>query len=212
MSIFVVIPAYNEEETIYQVIKEVIIEFSNVIVVNDCSIDKTENLALKAGAEVINLKKNYGYDFAIEQGIKYALEKGASTIITLDADGQHPVGDLKKMVNILEQGQYQIVIGIRDNLPRFSERVFSFLTRLFFGVEDITCGMKCYSSEICRRYGFGSTHNSIGTFLTIKVLKSKGKFKKYKIPTKKRINNSRFGMNIKTELKIYNALLKSIFY
>ena len=97
-------------------------------------------------------------------------------------------------------------------MPRFSEKVFSYLTRLFFGVEDITCGMKCYSSEICRRHGFGAKYNSVGTFLTIKVLKSKGKFAKYKIPTQKRLNNSRFGMDLKTELKIYKALLRSLFY
>ena len=88
MSIFVVIPAYNEEETIYEVIKEVILEISNVIVINDCSIDNTEKLALKAGAQVINLEKNYGYDFAIEQGIKQALKMFESGASIIDVGGE----------------------------------------------------------------------------------------------------------------------------
>ena len=82
MSSFLVIPAFNEEETITEIIKDSLNVINDVVVVNDCSIDNTGYLALSAGANVINLDKNKGYDHALEEGIKFAIDKGAFGVPT----------------------------------------------------------------------------------------------------------------------------------
>ena len=207
---YLVIPAFNEEETISQVIKECLNEIKNIVVVNDCSTDNTSHLAIKAGAKVLNLEKNKGYDYALEKGIYYAIDKGAQYILTMDADGQHPIKSIKPMISFLENNNYELVIGVRDKLPRLSEKIFSFYTRLFFGLEDITCGMKCYKSKLIQKYGFKGEYKSIGTYLSIKAIKNSEKYKKFFIPTIPRENKSRFGMNVKTELIIIYALIRSI--
>ena len=209
---FVVIPAYNEEESIQFVINTVKKHIENIIVVDDNSSDKTAVLAKKSGAEVLQQVANQGYDAAIEKGIKYAIKKNATAIITMDADGQHPVSLINRMLDYIENENYEIVIGVRNNLPRLSEKIFALYGRLFFGVNDMTCGMKAYSSNLIIKYGFGSKHKSIGTYLSIKALKMKARYKKVKIPINKRQDQSRFGTSIKSELSILLALVKSIFY
>ncbi len=212
MKRFVVIPAYNEEKSIQFVIKKIKDHIANIIVVDDNSCDKTAILAAEAGADVLHLNANLGYDAALEKGIQYALKKGAKAILTMDADGQHPVSLINEMLDYIENENYQIVIGVRANLPRFSERVFAIYGGLFFGLKDVTCGMKCYSSKLIMKYGFGSKHKSIGTYLTIKALKMKERHKKIKVDVKKRQDDSRFGSNISSECSILIALIKSIFY
>ena len=212
MAVFIVIPAFNEQDTIESVIKSAFKYVENIIVVNDCSTDNTELLSVSAGAKVLNLKKNKGYDYALEEGINFALINGATSVLTLDADGQHPASSIKPMINLLYKENYDLIIGIRKNIPRFSEKFFALFTNIFFGVEDITCGMKCYRAELLKKYGFGSRHKSIGTYLTLKVLKNALKFKKYYIPIENRKDNSRIGMNIYAEFDIILAIIKSIFY
>tara|TARA_Y100000589_G_scaffold293374_2_gene298308 strand:+ start:1185 stop:1823 length:639 start_codon:yes stop_codon:yes gene_type:complete len=209
---FVVIPAFNEQDTIENVVKTASNHVQNIIVVNDCSTDNTEKLSLSAGAKVISLKKNKGYDFALEEGINFALINGATSILTLDADGQHPESSIKPMINLINNENYDLVIGIRNEIPRLSEKIFAFFTNIIFGVEDITCGMKCYRAELLKKYGFGSKHKSLGTYLSLKVLKKSLKYKKFYIPVKRREDRSRIGMNIYAEFDIIWVMIKSIFY
>ncbi len=212
MKPYIVIPAFNEQDTIKNVIEEAKLYVDNVLVVDDFSQDKTALLAKECGAEVLKITKNCGYDESIEAGIKYALDMGASSILTLDADGQHPLHFIPKMVKHVESKEFELVIAIRTILPRPSEKLFSYVTYRLFGIEDITCGMKCYSKQICKEYGFGSKYKSVGTYLTIKALKHSLPCKKIYIPIKPRLNSSRFGMNIKSEITIIKALLTSFFY
>lgn len=212
MTSFLVIPAFNEEETITEIIRNSLKVIENIVVVNDCSSDNTGFLALNAGANVINLNKNKGYDYALEKGIKFAIDNGAKYILTFDADGQHPINLIKPMINLLIYENYEMVVGVRNNLPRLSEKIFSIYTKLFFGLEDITCGMKCYKSELIEKYGFGAKYKTIGTYLCMKAIKNSEKYKKFKISTKNRKNKSRFGTNLKTEFIILSALFKSIIF
>ena len=71
--------------------------------------------------------KNLGYDSSLELGFSYAITKGATSILTVDADGQHPPDLVPKMISLIEDEKYEFVIGVRNNLPRFSEKLFSFL-------------------------------------------------------------------------------------
>jgi glycosyltransferase involved in cell wall biosynthesis len=111
----IIIPAYNEESNIGKVlagIRDKNID-ADVLVVNDGSIDRTEEIALSENAKVISLPYNLGYGSALQTGFKYAVSKGYDYIIQFDGDGQHDPENIKAIMNELLTGDADIVIGSR---------------------------------------------------------------------------------------------------
>ena len=200
----IIIPAFNEEFTIYNQVKSVK-RYGDVIVVNDGSTDHTENEALKAGAIVVNHNLNMGYDRALNSGFFKANQLGCKIIITFDADGQHDAKIVKKFITLLQDG-YDVVIGVRDKFQRVSEYIFSWVAKLKWGIKDPLCGLKGYNVEVYRRFGYFSTYDSIGTELCISSYKSG--FKIFQTPIKiyERSDNSRIGNKVYANIKILYAL------
>lgn len=112
-NIFVIVPAYNESTTIGPVVQELLSFGYTPVVVDDGSSDNVE-AALK-GMTVYLLRHpvNLGQGAALQTGILYACSKGASHIITFDADGQHDVNDIKKLIEALTRNDLDIVLGSR---------------------------------------------------------------------------------------------------
>lgn len=111
--IFVVIPAYNEEQVIQQVIEEVKQYTKNIIVVDDCSLDATYKKALNTGVAVLKHLINRGQGASLQTGIDYALVEGADIIVTFDADGQHSAHEIQEMVAPILEGKCNMTIGSR---------------------------------------------------------------------------------------------------
>jgi len=108
-----VIPAYNEEKTIYWVVQKTKKYVDRVIVVDDCSTDDTGRLAKRAGARVVRHARNSGLGSSIRTGLKAAMKTKADIVITLDGDGQHNPEDIKKFISAINNG-YDFVLGERD--------------------------------------------------------------------------------------------------
>lgn len=115
MKIMVVIPAYNEEKNIYNVVRSVKNCGLNVdvIVVNDGSKDNTSSEAKRAGAKVIDLPQNVGIGGAVQTGYIYALYNNYDIVVQIDGDGQHDPKDLTKLIAVLEKNEADMVIGSR---------------------------------------------------------------------------------------------------
>ena len=165
----IVIPAFNEENTIESVIKSVK-PYGKAIVVNDGSIDKTSEIAEKSGALVVNHNTNQGYDAALNSGIKKAVEEKFNAVITFDADGQHSADLLTLFIQELKNGT-QLVLGIRPNNQRFSEWVFRVYAKYRFNWLDPLCGMKGYSASLINEIDNITTYESIGTELALRSIK-----------------------------------------
>ena len=209
---FVVIPAFNEDSTIEEVINSAKKYVENIIVVDDASLDNTYELSVKCGATVLKSLVNQGYDSSLECGFSHAIKQGATSILTIDADGQHPIDLIPKMINLVENENYEFVIGIRSNLPRFSEKLFSFFTKIRFSINDITCGMKCYKANIFMKYGFKKNYNSIGTYLALNALKNNHRLTEMRINVQPRLDKSRYGVTLLSELNIIYAIFRSFPY
>ena len=209
---FVVIPAFNEDSTIEEVINSAKKYVENIIVVDDASLDNTNELSVKCGAIVLKSPVNLGYDSSLEFGFSHAIKQGATSIITIDADGQHPIDLIPKMIDLVENENYEFVIGIRSNLPRFSEKLFSFFTKIRFSINDITCGMKCYKASLFKKYGFKKKYDSIGTYLALNALKNNHRSTDIFINIEPRLDNSRYGVSLLSELNIMYAILRSFPY
>lgn len=112
--VWIVIPAFNEATVIADVIADVRTTFDHVVVVDDGSADQTATAALNAGAHVVRHPVNLGQGAAIQTGVEYARSRpGGRLFATFDADGQHQVHDLARMVRRMTAGGVDVVVGSR---------------------------------------------------------------------------------------------------
>ncbi|RLI08586.1 glycosyltransferase family 2 protein [Candidatus Bathyarchaeota archaeon] len=158
----VVIPAFNEEDSIYEVVKKAlgVGPGIKVIVVDDGSTDMTAELAEKAGAQVIRHSRNVGQWEALRTGFREALRQGFSIVISMDGDGQHDPKDIPSLVEPIASRSADLVIGSRMMggrtymLPyryagiRFFSLVLSFLTGS--RLTDVLSGFRAYRSGLLK--------------------------------------------------------------
>ena len=97
-SVFVIIPAYNENVVLRTVIEELLTLQINIVVVDDGSAEHLYSLLKQLPVYVLRHRINLGQGAAIQTGIEFALSKKADIIVTFDADGQHTAGDIEKTV------------------------------------------------------------------------------------------------------------------
>jgi glycosyltransferase involved in cell wall biosynthesis len=113
--LLVIIPAWNEEETLPGVIAEVrrFVPQADILVVNDCSRDRTSALAHADGVAVLDLAVNLGVGGAMRAGYKYAAAHGYAYSVQLDADGQHDPSEIPELLAAARAEGADIVIGAR---------------------------------------------------------------------------------------------------
>ena len=119
--VWIVVPAFNEASVIADVVSDVRSVFDNVVCVDDGSRDDTADRAWQAGAYVVRHPVNLGQGAAIQTGIEFArTQPGAAVFATFDADGQHRVQDLTRMIERLDTEDLDIVVGTRfaDSAPK----------------------------------------------------------------------------------------------
>lgn len=161
MKTMIVIPAYNEGKSIYNVINS--IKNSgvsvDVLVVNDGSRDETSDESKRAGGMVIDLPLNLGIGGAVQTGYIYAQRNGYDCVVQIDGDGQHDPKDLPKLLSIIENGQADMAIGSRflektEYKPPFFRKAgivyFSKLVSLLTGqpVTDTTSGYRAVNKKV----------------------------------------------------------------
>jgi glycosyltransferase involved in cell wall biosynthesis len=178
-SISIIIPAYNEEKRLPATLAAVRAylasnrqDFSEIIVVNDGSRDRTAEVAKAAGARVLENPGNRGKGYSVKHGV---LEAEGDWILVTDADLSAPIGELDKLRSAVEREQAQVAIGSRavdrslvgvhqPFVREMSGRCFNLLMRLITGLpfHDTQCGFKLFergaAREIFKRQlldGFG---------------------------------------------------------
>ena len=207
--IAVIIPAYNEAASIGEVVRK-ILPLARPVVVDDASMDETAAMASNAGAMLLRNEKNGGYDKALCLGFKEAEKQGFDFAITMDADGQHDPALIGKYVALLEENA-DLVVGIRPQTPRISEKLFALTTRLLYGIRDPLCGMKGYRLSLYKDAGRFDSYGSTGTELTLFAAKNGYTIKQIPIPIYERNGKTRFGKSLRAEWKIIRSLLLSFF-
>ncbi|MEM5821120.1 MAG: glycosyltransferase family 2 protein [Candidatus Aenigmatarchaeota archaeon] len=157
--IVAIVPAYNEEKTISEVVKRLKEQNFEVIVIDDCSKDKTYEKAKEAGAVVIRHEKNMGKGFGLRSGIEYAIKNfpNAKYLLFIDADLQHMPEEAPRLIKKLEEG-YDLAKGYRSwkNVPfrhKIGNYLWNFLFYLFFGlyVKDLGNGYMAMKVEVAKK-------------------------------------------------------------
>ena len=113
MKITIGIPAFNEEEKLPEILKELKNITDSIIVCDDGSTDKTSTIAEKLGAKVIKHEKNLGYGSAIKSIFEMTSGMDTDVLVTFDADGQHRIEDINRVLHPITNGDADVVIGSR---------------------------------------------------------------------------------------------------
>jgi len=156
-TVYVVIPAYNESETVADVVRSLPATVHghtvSAVVVSDGSRDDTHTVAKQADCTVVEHPINQGQGGALKTGFRIALDNQADIVVTMDADGQHPVGELSEITRPIVDGDADYVVGSRylgenrsgnSATRKFGIRVFTWLINLLTnaGVTDCTNGYR----------------------------------------------------------------------
>lgn len=112
-NVLALIPAYNEEERVANVITTAC-EYLPVLVVDDGSKDETSAVAAEAGAKVLVQTPNQGKGAALLRGFRHALDEGYDAVVTLDADGQHDPHEIPLFLEAFRLRKADLIIGARD--------------------------------------------------------------------------------------------------
>jgi len=193
MKITVGIPAYNEEKNIAKIIVGLKKIADQIIVCDDGSTDLTSRIAESLGVTVIKHPKNVGYGSAIRSIFLKAREINAECLVTIDADGQHRVEDVNKVINQISNGESDIVIGSRfldesgKEVPNYRKVGIKVITKLTNAtikkqLTDSQSGFRAYSKKVLNELDLSELGMGISTEILIKA--SSKNFRISEVPIK----------------------------
>lgn len=198
------IPAFNEKTTISAVVRSLVPKF-HVVVVDDGSTDGTGELAASAGADVVWMLKNRGYDRALEAGLDRALNRKADRIYAFDADAQFDPSTLAEFRSRLIEGA-DFVIGVRPSQPRVAESWFSAVSTYLWGVRDPLCGLKAFRGPALVALMPFPRLSTVAAFFAFRARLLDLRIEQVEISIRKRQGESRFGQGLLPNLRITLAL------
>ena len=160
-NVYIVIPAYNEEDSIGDVVSSLRGAWRNIVVIDDGSADMTAARARAAGAIVLRHPINRGQGAALQTGITWSLARGASCIVTFDSDGQHLASDIDRLLAPILSGEADVVLGSRflgstEGMPLVRKMILRMaivFTRLTTGlpVTDAHNGLRAFRRSAADR-------------------------------------------------------------
>lgn len=165
MKTLVIVPAFNEAQNITQVVQDLKrhIPEADIVVVNDCSTDKTKEVLKRENYNYIDLPINLGIGGGVQTGYCYALERGYDIAVQFDGDGQHDARYLKELIAPIKDGQADVVVGSRfikkegfqsSAMRRLGINFLSGLIDLLCGVKvrDVTSGMRAVNRRMIEQF------------------------------------------------------------
>ena len=191
MNIAIGIPAYNEEKNIAVIITKLKKITDKIIVCDDGSSDFTAKISEELGAIVIKHEKNLGYGAAIRSIFLKAKESECDVLVTFDADGQHKIEDINKVVKPIVDDESDIVIGSRfldeseKDVPNYRKVGIKIITRITNAsikkqLTDSQSGFRAYSKKVLSEFNPSELGMGISTEILIKA--SSRKFRISEVP------------------------------
>ena len=182
MAVCILIPAYNAEQTIGPVARECVALGYPVVVVDDGSQDATAGMvAGLPGVTLLIHERNRGKGRALKTGFEWALVHGFETIVTVDADGQHDVSAVPRLVAAAREDgvdimiasrfvQFEEMAGLRRVWNRFG--VWCLARRTGFEISDSQSGFRCYSGRPLRSLSPGAEGYDLEMEILMKAWRS----------------------------------------
>ena len=190
MKILLVIPSYNEEDNVLKNYKK-ILEYNkkykanyDVIIINDGSMDKTEEICIQNHIPHISLIHNLGIGGAVQTGYKYALEHNYDIVVQFDGDGQHDIRYVKNIIEPILENQVDMVIGSRfidkkesefqsSKARRIGINIISFFIKFVTKkkIYDTTSGFRAINRDLIKEFATDYPVEYPEPISTVKILK-----------------------------------------
>ena len=192
LKIMIGLPAYNEEKNIASIIMNISKIYNQIVVCDDGSTDLTGPIAKKMGAVVVTNSKNLGYGSAIKGLFTYFANSDADILVTFDADGQHRIEDIKKVIEPIIKNEADVIIGSRflekDNtdVPKYRKigiKTITNLTNLGSKIKltDSQSGFRAYHKRVIADIRPSENGMGISTEILIKAKKEQFRIKEVSI-------------------------------
>lgn len=214
----IILPAFNEQLTVGEVIGEIrgSVPFSDILVVNDGSTDRTGDIVRESGVKVINHPFNLGYGAALQTGFRYAQKKGYDFVFMMDADGQHVSSSAKNLVTTMQEQKADVVIGSRfigngysiGLARKIGIRLFSSVARLYTGINitDPTSGFQLLNRRAFSFLADGDNYPLDYPDVNIIMALHKKNFRIMEAPVT--MTENRFGKSMHGGLKSFFYVIK----
>lgn len=222
-TIWIIIPAYNEENIMGEVLKELFSRGFNMVIIDDGSTDKTYNIA----RSVIENNPGRGYLYhhpinrglgaTLKTGIEACLKKNAELMVTFDADGQHDPDDILPVCLPIIKGEADAVIGVREfnDMPlvkKISNQLMNLITWIFYGahVKDSQSGLRAFNKKAALALDIESREYDISSEI-IREIKNKN-LRMEEVPIKTIYTDYALskGTNLKVGLKILVKMIREV--
>ena len=190
----VIVPAFNEAGSISDVLTELKSFNYQVLVVSDGSSDATSDIARNIGVRVLDLPLNLGVGGALRAGFRFAVKEKYTAIVQIDADGQHPAGEIENLIAAANGNQAQLVIGSRflsdgtsmkvGIVRRLVMRVLARSSSRATGtnITDTTSGFRIICEPLLTKYAMSFPTNYLGDTYEAVVAAGRSGYKVIEIP------------------------------
>ena len=215
-NIFIIIPAFNEEKNIAQVIKNLLEHNYQIVVVDDCSTDNTFEILKQFPITVLKHEINRGQGAALQTGTDFALKNNAEIIVHFDADGQYLVNEIQQTLVSLLNNEVDIILGSRflqknKKMP-FAKRkiihpVSRVINRLITGIKltDAHCGYRVLSNKAGQKIKIFQDRMSHNTEIISQIKKNNLRFKEVPVT----VIYNEFGQGVGSGFKILKEICLS---
>ena len=190
----VIVPAFNEAGSISDVLTELKAFNYQVLVVSDGSSDATSDISRSMGIRVLDLPLNLGVGGALRAGFRFAVKEKYVAIVQIDADGQHPAGEIENLIAAANGNQAQLVIGSRflsdgtsmkvGIVRRLVMRVLARSSSRATGtnITDTTSGFRIICEPLLTKYAMSFPTNYLGDTYEAVVAAGRSGYKVIEIP------------------------------
>ncbi|MCG2711345.1 MAG: glycosyltransferase family 2 protein [Candidatus Omnitrophica bacterium] len=181
MKVCVLVPAYNEEVTITQLVREIRNNGLDPIVVDDGSTDSTALRAKESQALVLSHPRNLGKGQALRTGFKYIRGSDYDAVVIMDADGQHLACEISKFISHAEKSKAGIIIGNRMRAPvgmPLVRRITNHLTSYILSkvtsadIPDSQCGFRLIKTEVLKKLNLSTVKYETESEILIEAAKN----------------------------------------
>jgi glycosyltransferase involved in cell wall biosynthesis len=222
-SIFVIIPCYNEASVVRKTVTEVLEHGYCVVVVDDCSKDRSKKQLAGLPIYYLRHRVNMGQGAALQTGIDFAKKKGARYFVTFDADGQHDSNDIPGMIEFLQKNNADIVFGSRflpgskTNVSRYRSFALNFgryVNYLVSGImlSDSFNGFRVLSKPAVEKIKLTENRMAHPAELLMLIAANKLKYKEYPVAIHYSDYSKAKGLKNRDGIKIlFEILLHKIF-
>lgn len=193
-NLYIIVPAYNEENTIVSVIRDLQQYFKNIIVVDDGSTDLTSEILAQFDVLLIRKVQNEGQGAALRTGLNYCIERNFPFMATFDSDGQHSASDLYNMFGFLIKNDLDVVLGSRflgkalgiSPFKYWILKIAVIVEKILYGIEktDAHNGLRVFNYYAATKLDLSANRMSHGSIIISSIIKNKLKFKEFPVTIK----------------------------